>query len=192
MGTRGILMVKSNGEYKVAQYSQFDNYPSGQGFETIIFINQPDFDIGLFKEKVDNLTQWTSEEIGDYADIGSGIFNLIYNDKVKKVISSINFVKNSLFCEWGWCINLDTNCLDCFKGLQTESLEGNQPFHYLQSNMVENPIYYPIKLICSIPFDKLSEFNNGKYFEYYIDEIISFGEKTIMDNGIPRNWNSEV
>ena len=201
MGTRGILMVKSNGEYKVAQHSQFDSYPSGQGFGTVMFINQPYFDIGLFKTKVDNLTQWIEEEIGEDIDgdmypellrnTGSDIFNFIYKDKVKKVISHINFVKDSLFCEWGWCINLDTNCLDCFKGFQEEPLSEDQPFHYIQASMGEKDGYYPIKLICSVPFNELSKFNTKYDFEEYIDGIISFGDKTIMDNGIPKNWEED-
>lgn len=216
MGTRGILMVKSNGEYKVAQYSQWDNYPSGSGFKTIDFINDPFFTTSLFKEKVDNLTQWTDNELDELdkkiengelnnwkssypelsRDTGSDIFNLIYNDKVKKVKLDTNFAKDSLFCEWGWCINLDTNCLDCFKGFQEEPLSEDQPFHYIQASMGERDYiypfgYYPIKLICSIPFNELSEFIDGKDFERYIEDILT-GNNKIMDNGIPKNWEENI
>ena len=31
MGTRGLTMVVSKGKTRVAQYGQWDHYPSGQG-----------------------------------------------------------------------------------------------------------------------------------------------------------------
>lgn len=209
MGTRGILMVKSNGEYKVAQYSQWDNYPSGNGFRTVEFINNPSFNTSLFKEKVDNLTEWSNEDLAELnkkvengslngrislypelsRDTGSDIFKLIYDDKVKKVNLNIDFVKDSIFCEWGWCINLDTNCLDCFKGFQKEPLLENQPFYYLQDYMGE---YYPIKLICSIPFNQLSGFMSANDFENHINLIIKMGKNEIMDNGIPKIWDENI
>lgn len=38
MGTRGIHFVISNKQIKVAQYSQWDNYPSGQGLTALKFV----------------------------------------------------------------------------------------------------------------------------------------------------------
>lgn len=210
MGTRSLIMVKSNGRFKVAQYCQWDGYPSGEGFKVVKFINNLDLylDTHLFKVKVDGLSEWTEEQINALNDMialdntynlalkhpelswetGSDIFDLIYNDKVKKVRLDVGFAANSVFCEWGWCINLDTNCLDCFKGFQKKPLDSNQPFYFLQEKMAENEEYYPIKLICSIPFDDLLGFINNKDFEDYIDEILQMGENEIMDNGIPKNW----
>lgn len=201
MGTRNLIMVKSSEKYKVAQYSQWDGYPLGNGFNTVQFINNPQFDRDLFKIKVDNLTEWTKQEILDLdietypelsRDTGTDILKLIYEDKVKKVISKIDFAWDSLFCEWGWLINLDTNCLDCFEGFQKEPLSEDQPFSDLQQAMNEDDEYYPIKLICSIPFNELSEFNTKYDFDNYIRDIINLGGKTIMDNGIPKVWNDEI
>jgi hypothetical protein len=134
MGTRNILLVKHNEEYKVAQYCLFDGYPSGNGHDVVEFLTRFDFDINHFKRKIDNLTYWTEEELNllDKSiknictelsiDLGSDIFDLIYNGNITKVFKNIDFVGNSLFCEWGWSINLDSGCLDCFKGFQIEPL----------------------------------------------------------------------
>lgn len=37
MGTRNLTMVMVDGVYKVAQYGQWDGYPSGQGITVFIF-----------------------------------------------------------------------------------------------------------------------------------------------------------
>jgi hypothetical protein len=210
MGTRNLILVKYNQEYKVAQYSQWDGYPSGEGFNVVKFLTQPNLNINLFKEKINNITHWGKEGLQLFEsyilagfngvnehpelsrDLGSEILDYIYKDLVNKVNFDINFAANSLFCEWAWCINLDTNCLDCFKGWQTEPLDKDQPFYYLQDKMMPEEGYYPIKLICSIPFNELSKFNTKYDFEGYIDDIISMSDKPIMDNGIPKIWEENI
>jgi hypothetical protein len=169
------------------------------------FLNQSGFDIELFKNKINNIIHWSSKDIDkldeniDYEsypelarDLGAEVFYSIYNGKITKVNLSINFASNSLFCEWAWCINLDTNCLDCFKGFQTEPLSNDQPFYFLQDKMTEKDVYYPIKLICSIPFDEVSKFNTRYDFKNYIDDIIQMGDKPIMDNGVPVIWEENI
>ena len=39
MGTRNLVAVFSDGEYKIAQYGQWDGYPSGQGLTVLNFIS---------------------------------------------------------------------------------------------------------------------------------------------------------
>lgn len=38
MGTRHIIAVQSKGEYKIAQYGQWDGYPDGQGVTVLSFL----------------------------------------------------------------------------------------------------------------------------------------------------------
>ena len=38
MGTRSLIAVKSNEKYKIAQYSQWDGYPDGQGKTVLEFL----------------------------------------------------------------------------------------------------------------------------------------------------------
>ena len=38
MGTRSLIAVQLDGEYKIAQYSQWDGYPEGQGLGCLNFL----------------------------------------------------------------------------------------------------------------------------------------------------------
>ena len=40
MGTRNLTAVMIDGEYKVAQYGQWDGYPSGQGLTCLHFLRE--------------------------------------------------------------------------------------------------------------------------------------------------------
>ena len=37
MGTRHLIAVMADGKYQVAQYGQWDGYPSGQGVSVLTF-----------------------------------------------------------------------------------------------------------------------------------------------------------
>lgn len=64
MGTRNLVCVTLNGEYKVAQYGQWDGYPDGQGKTTLEFCRKlADNDFAeAFKEKLKNVSWITEEE----------------------------------------------------------------------------------------------------------------------------------
>ncbi|KAG8626132.1 hypothetical protein KVT40_006533 [Elsinoe batatas] len=42
MGTRNLILVYHNGEYKIAKYCQWDGYPEGQGFKILKFFSDPE------------------------------------------------------------------------------------------------------------------------------------------------------
>ncbi|MES0445040.1 MAG: hypothetical protein ABUJ92_00705 [Desulfobacterales bacterium] len=54
MGTRHLVAVVKDGENKVAQYGQWDGYPSGQGLSVLIFLNG-DGNIGRLTESIDRV-----------------------------------------------------------------------------------------------------------------------------------------
>ena len=51
MGTRNLTCVVLDGEYKIAQYGQWDGYPSGQGLAILRFITE-DGSLARLKEKL--------------------------------------------------------------------------------------------------------------------------------------------
>jgi len=67
MGTRGLTMIVSRNETKVAQYGQWDHYPSGQGVNALTTLKKiiDDGQIETFRSKVNALRWLTNEEIDE-------------------------------------------------------------------------------------------------------------------------------
>jgi hypothetical protein len=61
MGTRHLICVVKNGEYKVAQYGQWDGYPEGQGKDILNFLLN-EMNREVFESKLSELSFITDEE----------------------------------------------------------------------------------------------------------------------------------
>lgn len=131
MGTRHFIGAKINGEYKVAQYGQWDGYPDGQGADVLTFLlgckmnvlkkaisecrwitNEEIDDINKYIEKTTNLVpkwEWQSQWPELSRDTGAGILNLILNKNKRLLKDSTEFSTDELFCEWAWIIDFDKN-----------------------------------------------------------------------------------
>lgn len=80
MGTRHLVCVFADGEFKIAQYGQFDGYPSGAGIDVVQFIQevQQKYLAGEnawnnFKEKISALPIATPEQLKyAYRSVGIG------------------------------------------------------------------------------------------------------------------------
>lgn len=76
--------------------------------------------------------------------------NLDLFDKYPEIdimVDGTNFIKNSLFCEWAYIINLDTEKLEIWEGFQKKPQPNNR------YGTEENEGYYPCALIAEIDFD---------------------------------------
>lgn len=60
MGTRHLTCVVKNNEYKVAQYGQWDGYPSGQGVNILNFLKEMSQE--KFLKGIDNCFEPTEEQ----------------------------------------------------------------------------------------------------------------------------------
>ena len=60
MGTRNLTMVYFNGEYKIAQYGQWDGHINYTGVEILNFLKK--YNIEYFKEKLNNCTLINKEK----------------------------------------------------------------------------------------------------------------------------------
>jgi len=145
MGTRHLVIVRLKGRVKVAQYGQWDGYPSGQGADIAKFLQSKQFDLVTFKKEVAKL-EWISPkalkntwiECGADAnsdlvsfdiadkhkalypelsrDTGAGILNLIAKGQVKLLHNMHDFLKDGLFCEWAYELDLDKKCVKVYRG----------------------------------------------------------------------------
>ena len=139
MGTRHLIAVQLNGEYKVAQYGQWDGYPSSTGVEVLSFLR--DADLPAFTERVRSAHYVPHEELtalGDRwlkvyphqsRDVGADILSVIAKSEPGIGLrNSIEFAADSLMCEYAYVIDLDKQKLEVFKGFNTEPLEAGERF----------------------------------------------------------------
>jgi hypothetical protein len=148
MGTRGLTVVILDGEHRIAQYGQWDHYPTGQGVTAMEFCRKNlTTEEGLDKfrravgrtefadqERMDKLLkrigisgEWMNGEQAERfktkypalsREAGAEILNLVLNGK-KLLRDGIDFAADSLFCEWAYVVDLDARKLEVYKGYQT-------------------------------------------------------------------------
>jgi len=128
MGTRHLVQVIANGKTKVAQYGQWDGYPSGQGKTVLEFLTECNLE--EFKKKLENVcfipasdVEKAWENCGDDdklfykrypalgRDTGAKVLYLVYTGQAKQLFNNEAFKKDHVFCEWYYIINLDDNTL---------------------------------------------------------------------------------
>jgi hypothetical protein len=61
-----------------------------------------------------------------------------------------NFMKDSLFCEWAYIMNLDQGVLEVYKGFQ----KSNHALGRYAKGVPNETGYYPVALVHSIPLDE--------------------------------------
>lgn len=150
-------MVKLNGKIRVAQYGQWDGYPTGQGENIAAFVQGylvDDSTRALFCERVEATKFGTAKQIkakyaewealetkqakGEYLpkhklaefapferDTGSNILAIINrNYGFPAILGGIvlkndrAFLKDSLMCEWAYCVNLDKQVVEVYMATQ--------------------------------------------------------------------------
>jgi len=159
MGTRNLTAGMIDGEYKVAQYGQWDGYPSGQGITALKFLRSANID--EFKAKVKQTRFLTKEdgeridkEYGDKwqkhypqlsRDSGAGILSLV-NGGVTELQNTIGFAGDSLMCEYAYVVDLDNNEFEIYEGFnQSPITEGR--FISGDKGLEKSNGYEPVVLI---------------------------------------------
>lgn len=169
MGTRHMIAVVSDDKYRVAQYGQWDGYPSGQGIGVLGFLASGKLESlkknalkcsfvtdDEYRDLVKDYTNADADKFfGQYPqfsrDTGSGILSLVADaDNGMKLRDDYNFAADSLFCEWAYVIDLDKNTFEIYKGFNQTPLEANERFFGMvcerYANRKASDTYYPVKL----------------------------------------------
>jgi len=171
MGTRHLIAVQLDGEYKVAQYGQWDGYLDGQGKKVLNFLREmdrPKFESALrkcsFMDELDKditnkLLQnprydWTEEYPHLSRDIGAEILKKVQESEGLKLKNSISFAADSLFCEYAYVIDLDKNTFEIYEGFNKESLSEGERFKDVVSNDASDE-YYPVRKVAEYSLDEL-------------------------------------
>ena len=146
MGTRHFIGVKLNREFKVAQYGQWDGYPSGQGADVLKFLSGAD--LKVFAEKVskcvfidganirqkwidigrdpEDTSSFVSIELSNKfaaaypqlsRDAGAQVLTMVMeSENGLELCDNADFLNDGLFCEFAYIIDLDEQKLLCYSG----------------------------------------------------------------------------
>ena len=202
MGTRNLTAIMLNGAYKVAQYGQWDGYPDAAGvtiLEALVKAKEDDFAVlrkavehSSFIDEENLSVRWNS--VG--AD-GSGFVSMDIAEKFKnkwpqldrdmgynivgfllehpegvELNNSINFVADSLFCEYAYVVDLDKNTFEVYRGFNKKPLEDNERFAAFfskesNSHRSGDDVYHPVRLWKSFDLDNLP--NPEEFMEHFSD-----------------------
>ena len=159
MGTRNLTVVVSGGEHKVAQYGQWDGYPSGQGITILYFLRDDDQEglVERLKERLNDVKYADKAFLDAYnanapeyhndpdhrteeqrlwfktfgsRDIGGEILeNIATTEGEVVLIDQYKFAGESLFCEWAYVVDFDKNTFEVYKGFNKEKLSEGDRFY---------------------------------------------------------------
>jgi hypothetical protein len=195
MGTRGVVGFRMNNKDYIT-FNHWDSYPAGLGEDVMDFIREYKDKLLVLESKVEALTLVDDSEdnwmryqhrrpMENFA--GSTLtqkdvdgYDLHTILEVGVMMDNTAFANDSLFCEWGWIINLDTRTLEVYRGFQKEARGKGRfnkwkrkPKNWKPKYEGEN-YYFPISLVAEIPFDKLPD--KGK-LEEYVESILHENEE---------------
>lgn len=134
MGTRHLIAAMIDGEYKLAQYGQWDGYPEGQGVDILDFLNTGD--VEALKRNLKLLA-------------GSP------EDKKLPTRGSIGFAGDSLFCEYAYVIDFDKGVFEIYRGFNHEATPPDSRFPSGADWLNHTDGYEPVKLVQSYELDCL-------------------------------------
>lgn len=201
MGTRNLTIVYSNGEYKVAQYGQWDGYPEGLGAQLLKYLKG--ININELKNAVNECTYLSKEDFDEInkkidearkdnprflwqkfypelsRDTGGDILDLIMFKNKTNLENSLNFAADSLFCEWAYVIDLDKNTYEVYKGFNEEPLNKSERFYFLtpiaeKNYREDHKNYYPVKFVSKY---NLANLPNEKDFLDNINKVCGFDDE---------------
>lgn len=182
MSTRGLMGFRIEGKDKLT-YNHSDSYPEGLGNDLVGALIGAD---GLLKD-LDGLyakakalrvikgnKPATKEDIAKYGKhLSEGVstgkptewYCLLRNLQgdlrgtldAGIMIDGKNFIKESLFCEWAYIINLDAFTFEVYKGFQDKPHKAGRYAKAKPYTSGSGTKYYACALVAEIPFETLNK-----------------------------------
>ena len=171
MGTRGCYGFRKNGIDKLT-YNHYDSDPDYRGKIMVTFCKETSldemneiYDRLILVNENDKPTQEQIEECKRYynGDVSCKTpedwYCLLrnaqgepneYKNGLRYMIDNHDFIKDSLWCEYAYIINLDTEELEFWVGGQ------DKPDIYNRYGVKRNEDYYPCKMVASYPLVTIS------------------------------------
>lgn len=186
MGTRGLYCAIIDGEFKVAQYGQWDAYPEGQGKKIHEFVQHlvqedkieafkttlrklstvdDDYVAGLWKECGADGSGFVSMDVAEVMkdrypqfdrDLCADIMWKVIDGSAPAVKLDTEFAADSLFCEWAYVIDMDRCVLEVFKGFQKEPHQSGR-FSGYPVDEARKDNYYPVAEVAAFQFKDLPD-----------------------------------
>ena len=182
MGTRHLICVVSDNQYRIAQYGQWDGYPEGQGAAILEFLKSPMAE--QLKNNLERCSWITNDEyyelwkefgidaehnLVDYdiykeffrnhpelsRDTGAKILEIAAGATGEmKLQNSLDFSKDSVFCEWAYVIDFDKNTFEVYQGFNRTPLDESERFYTAGQKEDDNGLY-PVRLVKSFDLSAL-------------------------------------
>jgi hypothetical protein len=203
MGTRGFLgFVLQDKEY--ITYNHYDSYPSGLGDSVLQWlraeVENGQAGLDSIRQRVAALQLITNEDaeptpeeaarLAEYADLsvstGEDWYSLLRNTQGDPeailtsgyMIDGHSFPLDSLFCEWGYLVDLDRASFDVYRGFQNSPATAGRwagkdtEDEHGATRAVGVPDYYAVQLIKSYPLADLPEDLSVVESEVYAEDAL--------------------
>ncbi|WEW57653.1 hypothetical protein PRK78_003120 [Emydomyces testavorans] len=214
MGTRSLICVWYKGRFVIAQYTQFDGYPEGQGTTILRFLTVAG-NIERLKAGIEHIKYIDDEELneihkkveqdsrarhnaGDPAAFydmmtgknemersfpslsrlaGGNILQYTAEATAEKPVlisMDLGFANDALFCEWAYCVDLDTGVFEVFGGGRSKEKSGSKRFQDVGDENAPVPTFIKSFSLDDLPKNSnefMKSINNAlKARGYNIDE----------------------
>lgn len=176
MGTRGFIGFVAGGVEKIG-YNHSDSYPDGLGLTVLAWLRNVDggaaADAAARLKVVahdDEPSDEDIERLKAYADFGVGghserptWYQLLRETQGQPELvleagaieDASQFPMDSLFAEWGYLVDFDTNAFEVYRGFQRAAHELGRFASRGTGRAAAIDTYYPVALVASWPLDSL-------------------------------------
>lgn len=182
MSTRGSFGVRINGTDKL-MYNHSDSYPEGLGREMVgvvrdilkekgmdwlreraAALQMIDSDSKPTQEQIELLKPFTDLSVSECSEEDWYCLTRRIQGDLKAHLElgigcdGSGFIKDSLFCEWAYIVNLDENKLEVYKGFQRKPHDKGRYSSIPPCEDHHRPnVYYPCALFAEFPLDNLPD-----------------------------------